>query len=154
MFSMRHIILTMMMLTIFSVACIVPAIAAVPSSTVIDLEVLDPEDMIGSGKAAPNYGSVTQGERDTYTHYVDVTDTLFELSLEWDKNTGNILQLIVYPPSGTPIYLKDEDDGSTNGKIAARTSLPGNTVGATWKVIVEGVQITGSQSYTLIVNST
>ena len=152
---MRHSVLALIILAVvLSVSCIVPGAAVSPSSPVIDFEIINPEDMTGSSKAAPNYGSVTQGERDPYTHYVERTDTLFEVSLQWDKTSNNVLQMIVYPPSGSPIYLKDEDDGSINGRIAARTALPGDAVGATWRVTVEGLQVEGSQPYTLIINST
>lgn len=142
-----------LMIALLLVSGIVPVAAVFPSSPVIDFEILNLEEMNNSSKAVPINAEIQQGEQAVYSHYVERTDTLFEVSLQWDKTNGNVLQMIIHPSSESYIILNDEDDGILNGFIAARPTLPEDVTGTTWRVIVEGLQVDGSQSYTLIINS-
>ncbi|MCZ0860149.1 MAG: hypothetical protein O0X93_06785 [Methanocorpusculum sp.] len=149
---MRSLIAVLLLLMILSVGCIVPVTAGEIVRTDIVFEVPGTDEMSGITKAPPVEGSVAQGETDYYTHYVSTTDTKLELSLTWDRSTGNDLDLIIVPPNGSATYIHDQNDGRTDGKIAVRTGLQ-QGADTRWRVGVEGAAVTGNQQYTLIINS-
>lgn len=150
--SMRSLTTVLFLLILLSVWCCTVTVAGESMKTDIVLEILTSDEMSGITKAPPMEGFVTQGETTYYTHYVSTTDTKLELSLTWDCSTGNDLDLIVVPPTGSAIYIHDQNDGRTDGKISVGTRLQQGT-GIQWRVGVEGAAVTGNQQYILIINS-
>jgi len=149
---MRSLTAVLFLLMILSVGCIVPVAAGEIVKTGMVFEVLGPDEISGIEKAPPVEETVTQGETDYYTHYVSTSDTKLEISLTWDRSTGNDLDLIIVPPNGSATCIHDQNDGRTDGKIAVRTGLQ-QGADTRWRVGVEGAAVTGSQQYTLIINS-
>lgn len=107
----------------------------------------------GITKAPPVYGDVRQGEVDSHRYYVPSGHTTLEVSLQWDDTPTTDLSLTIYPPNGNPLIWNDESDGLTDGEISLSTPLPSQMTGAYWSFDVTGVSVSGTQSYTLVINS-
>ena len=102
--------------------------------------------------ALPVYGDVRQGETDYYTYYVPAGATTLEVSLTWDVSNGDALRLLVHPPTGASSSFGDGMDGTINGKIAVRTTIPAMMTASTWGFDVVGVSVDDIASYTLKIN--
>ncbi len=142
---------TLLIAAIVLLACIVPAGAA-HAEPQMQFEILTTDELTDSSRAPPVYGDVRQGEVDHHIH-TPGNDRTLEVSLTWDRTSGNDLDLDVTPPNGRVSRLHDLDDGRTDGKIAFRTALNKNTINRPWGFDVVGAQVSGTQSYTLIINS-
>lgn len=149
---MRFLTTVLFLLIVLSAWCVAPVTAGEIVKTDIVFEVLEPEKLSGIEKAPPVGGTVTQGETDYYTHYVSSSDTKLELSLTWDHSAGNDLDLIIVPPHGSATYIQDQHDGRIDGKISVQTGLQPDA-DTCWRVGVAGTTVTGTQQYTLIINS-
>lgn len=118
----------------------------------VSFEILTDDQVTGS-RAAPVNGDVRQGETDCHT-YTPVNGQKLEVSLTWDRAaSGNDLDLCICPPGLDPIRLQDEIDGRSDGKISIGISLTPSIINQTWEFDVTGSQVSGTQSYTLIINS-
>ena len=103
--------------------------------------------------ALPVSGDVRQGETDYYTYYVPSGATTLEVSLTWDVSNGDALRLLVHPPTGASSSFGDGMDGTINGKIAVRTSIPVTMTASNWRFDVIGLTVDDVTSYTLKINS-
>ena len=146
--SLHAIIILLMILSAF---CIAQA-SAVNGDSRVNFEILGPDVLIDVSKAPPVQGSVTQGETDSHI-YTPGNEQTLEVSLTWDRSTGNDLDLYVTLPNGEANLIHDEVDGRADGKISIRTSLTMSTINQPWGFDVIGSQVSGTQSYILIINS-
>lgn len=133
--------------------CAMPAGAANSTDIQTAVEVTTPENPDQTSRAPPVYGSVGQGEVDYHTYYVSSGHTTLEVSLTWDRSTNNDLTLTLYPPHGRSYAWDDSADGKLNGKISVKTPIPSDMTGAYWGIDITGRTVTGTQAYTLTMNS-
>ncbi|MDV0443477.1 hypothetical protein [Methanorbis rubei] len=131
-------------------ACIAPATAA-NTDAQVEFEILIDEQSQNLGRAAPIYGEVRQGVTNSYTH-IPNGQTL-EISLTWNRASENDLDLYITIPNGGTSLIHDDMDGKFDGKISLKTSLTSSTVNRIWGCDVIGARVSGTQPYTLIINS-
>ncbi|MCZ0859688.1 hypothetical protein O0S10_00425 [Methanocorpusculum sp. MG] len=119
----------------------------------VSFEILTQDQITGPSRAPPITDTVSQGETNHHT-YTPVTGQKLEVSLTWNRaSSGNDLDLRICPPGTDSIVLQDEIDGRTDGNIFIRTSLTTNTLNKPWGFEVIGARVSGTQSYTLTINS-
>ena len=99
---------TVLIAAVILLACIIPANAAAADSQ-IQFEILTGDHLSEQFRAAPVYGTVSQGETKRYT-YTPGNERTLEISLQWDRSTGNDLDLYVTPPNGGANLIHDEVD--------------------------------------------
>ena len=102
--------------------------------------------------APPAYGDVCQGETD-YHIYTPGNEQILEVSLKWDHTSGNDLDLYIKPPESDSIRFHDQDDGKIDGMISINIPLNSAIVNKLWNFNVFGSRVSGTQPYTLIINS-
>ena len=118
----------------------------------VSFEILT-DDQVMSSRAAPVNDDVRQGETDRHT-YTPESGQKLDVSLTWDRaSSGNDLDLYMRPPNVNPTKIHDDIDGKNDGKIFFRVSLTANTINQDWRFDVIGAQVSGTQSYTLTLNS-
>ena len=142
---------TLLVTAILLLACIVPAGAA-HTEPQMQFEILTTDELTDSSRAPPIYGDVRQGETDSYS-YTPGNERTLELSLTWDRTSGNSLDIHIHQPNSNSVILNDGDDGRIDGKISLRTSLTSDMTNRIWMVEVVGALVSGTESYTLIINS-
>lgn len=150
--SMRSLTTVLFLLIILSVWCCTVTVAGESMKTDIVLEILASDEMSGITKAPPMEGFVAQGETKYYT-YTPTSGNKLEISLRWTKSSGNDLDLYLHPPNTDAILIHDEIDGISDGKISLRTSLSSGDLNQMWQFDVIGANVSGTQSYTLILHS-
>ncbi|MDV0441661.1 hypothetical protein [Methanorbis furvi] len=149
---MRFSISILVSIVVVLAVCILPVAAASCSATTIDMKTVE-LGVISVTKAPPIYGEVRQGEVDPHQYYVPSGHRTLEVSLQWDHTTNNDLSLAMYPPNGNPLVWNDANDGQTDGEISLSTPLPSQMTGKYWSFDVTGLRVSGTQSYTLTINS-
>ncbi|MCZ0860996.1 hypothetical protein O0S10_07125 [Methanocorpusculum sp. MG] len=148
---MKHLI-KILIAAIILLAFVGSANAAVADQQV-SFEILTAEQITGPSRAPPITDTISQGETNRHT-YTPVSGQKLEVSLTWDRtSSGSDLDLYIYPPNSDPIKMQDEIDGRTDGKISLRTSLAAADLNRLWIFDVTGARVSGTQSYTLIINS-
>jgi hypothetical protein len=91
-------------------------------------------------------GTITQGETDWYSVYVFPGTPSLTMDLNWGY-PANSLSLMVLAPDATLGPYYDSSDGTTNGRIALIASQYGGLTPGTWKFLVYGDHVEGTQSY-------
>lgn len=147
---MKHII-KIFIAAVILLACVGSANAAAVDSQ-IQFEILTDDQFPEQLRAAPVYGTVSQGETKRHA-YTPGNEQTLEISLQWDRSSGNDLDLYIKPPNNPPTRMQDGVDGRLDGKISLKTSLTSETINRPWTFEVTGAQVSGTQSYTLIINS-
>ena len=103
--------------------------------------------------APPITDTVSQGETNRHT-YTPVSGQVLEVSLTWNRDSsGNDLDLCIVPPNSNHVWIQDDVDGKLDGKISVRTVLVTEDLNRIWIVEISGAQVSGTQPYTLIINS-
>lgn len=137
--------------------CMVPASAA----TVEAADTVD-NDLVISALEIPVYGpkgsatgTIVQGQMKTYSYAIQSGDTEMDIQLSWGS-TSNNLALMFTSPTGR-IY-GPYDDYSESPTPNARFTIHVESAGAvlpygTWEFDVMGKSVTGSETFTLIINS-
>ncbi|MDR0981187.1 MAG: hypothetical protein LBL85_05405 [Methanocalculaceae archaeon] len=145
---LKKILITAILLLAF----VGPANAAVTDQQV-SFEILTEDQIKGPERAPPMNDVIRQGETDYYS-YTPVSGSKLEISFTWDgASSGNDLDLYIRPPNNEPSWIQDDIDGRFDGKISLRTSLTADDLNHLWKFDVTGAQVSGTQSYTLTINS-
>lgn len=109
------------------------------------------EQEILSPKAAPIYGSVRDGERDSIQYPLPLGKTKLEISLSW-SNPQNVLSMTITRPDGYSYPTFDDSyDGSVDGRISL--GITGNIQGGDWIILIYGEDVSGIQSYVLQYNA-
>ena len=137
--------------------CMVPASAA----TVDAADTVD-DDLIISALEIPVYGpkgsatgTIVSGERKTYSYTVQPGDSEMDIQLSWGS-TSNNLALMFTSPSGRIYGAYDDyyDSSTPNARISIHVeSGAGALPIGTWLFDVSGKTVSGSETFTLIVNS-
>lgn len=104
-------------------------------------------------RAAPIYGTIGDNEVKPYAYQVRSGSTTLEVELTWQRfPSDNDLRLEVIAPNGQNYgTYSDGIDGSNNGEIPLTISS-GNLQIGTWTIRVHGHEVTGTQSFTLVMN--
>ncbi|HJK65820.1 MAG TPA: PPC domain-containing protein [Methanocorpusculum sp.] len=137
--------------------CMVPASAATVDAT----DTID-DDLVISALEIPVYGpkgsatgTIVQGERKTYSFEVTPGHTKMDIQLSWGS-TSNNLALMFTSPSG--VTYGPYDDYAESSTPNARFTIHVESAGAvlpygTWEFDVTGKSVTGTETFTLIINS-
>ena len=137
--------------------CMVPASAATADAA----DTVD-DDLIISALEIPVYGpkgsatgTIVQGQIKTYSFEVTPGDTEMDIQLSWGS-TSNNLALTFTSPTGR-IY-GPYDDYAESPTPNARFTIHVESAGAvlphgTWIFDVRGKSVTGTETFTLIINS-
>ena len=137
--------------------CMVPAAA----STIDAADTVD-DDLVISALEIPVYGpkssatgTIVQGQTKTYSYPIQPGDTQMVIQVTWGS-TSNNLGLYFTSPTGT-IY-GEYDDYSESTTPNARISVHVESAGAvlpygTWLFDVTGKSVSGTETFTLIVNT-
>ena len=119
----------------------------------VSFEILTEDQITGTARAPPVNDEVCQGETNRHT-YTPVSGQKLEVSLTWNRaSSGNDLDLYIYPPDSNPIRIQGDIDGRFDGKISLRTAIAADDLNRLWRFDVTGAQVSGTQSYTLVINS-
>lgn len=137
--------------------CMVPAAAA----TVDAADTVD-DDLIISTLEIPVYGSkgsatgtIVQGQMSSYSYAIQSGDTEMDIQLSWGS-TSNNLALMFTSPTGRIYGPYDDYYESTTPN--ARFGIHVESAGAvlpygTWIFDVMGKSVSGTETFTLIINS-
>ena len=137
--------------------CMVPASAA----TVDAADTVD-DDLVISALEIPVYGpkssatgTIIQGQVKTYSYPIQSGDTEMDIQLSWGS-TSNNLALMFTSPTGRIYGAYDDyyESSTPNARIgihveSARAVLPYGT----WTFDVLGKSVSGTETFTLIVNT-
>lgn len=137
--------------------CMVPASAATvdAADTVEDELVISALDIPVYGPKGSATGTIVQGQIKTYSFEVTPGDTEMDIQLSWGS-TSNNLALTFTSPTGR-IY-GPYDDYAESSTPNARFTIHVESAGAvlphgTWIFDVRGKSVTGTETFTLIINS-
>lgn len=137
--------------------CMVPASAA----TVDAADTVD-DDLIISALEIPVYGpkgsatgTIVQGQMKTYSYTIQSGDTEMDIQLSWGS-TSNNLALMFTSPSG--VIYGPYDDYAESPTPNSRFTIHIESAGAvlpygTWEFDVIGKSVSGTETFTLIINS-
>ena len=137
--------------------CMVPASAA----TVDAADTID-DDLVISALEIPVYGSkgsatgtIGQGDRESYSYAVQPGDTEMDIQLSW-SSTSNNLALTFTSPSGVTYGAYDDyyDSSVPNARFGIHVESAGAVLPyGTWIFDVLGKSVSGTETFTLIINS-
>ena len=137
--------------------CMVPAAA----STIDAADTVD-DDLIISALEIPVYGSkgsatgtIGQGDRESYSYAVQPGDTEMDIQLSW-SSTSNNLALTFTSPSGVTYGAYDDyyDSSVPNARFGIHVESAGAVLPyGTWIFDVLGKSVSGTETFTLIINS-
>lgn len=137
--------------------CMVPAAAATADAadTVDDDLVISALEIPVYGPKGSTPGTIVQGERKTYSFEVTPGNTKMDIQLSWGS-TSNNLALMFTSPSG--VTYGPYDDYAESSTPNARFTIHVESAGAvlpygTWEFDVTGKSVTGTETFTLIINS-
>ena len=137
--------------------CMVPAAASTG-----DAADTEDDDLVISALEIPVYGpkgstpgTIVNGQMKTYSYVVQPGETEMDIQVTWGS-TSNNLGLYFTSPTGT-IY-GEYDDYSESTTPNARISVHVESAGAvlpygTWLFDVTGKSVSGTETFTLIVNT-
>lgn len=137
--------------------CMVPAAA----STVDAADTAD-DDLIISALDIPVYGpkgsatgTIVQGERKTYSFAVLPGDTEMDIQLSWGSTSNNLALIFTTPDGGVYGAYDDYYDSSTpNARVSLHLEAAvGTLYSGTWLFDVSGKSVSGTETFTLIVNA-
>lgn len=137
--------------------CMVPATAA----TVDAADTVD-DDLVISALEIPVYGpkgsatgTIVQGERKTYSFAVLPSDTEMDIQLSWGSTSNNLALIFTAPDGGMYGPYDDYYESSTpNARISLHVEAAFGTLhSGTWRFDVSGKSVSGSETFTLIVNA-
>ena len=112
------------------------------------------DDYNSTPKAAPITGTIQQGETCVYTYQVPAGKSKLEVHLEWTAGTANDLSLrICDPEQHTLGPYNDLFDGQSDHNIRVSVSKNSLPTGE-WRVEIYGNQVTGEETFTVILNAT
>lgn len=137
--------------------CMVPASAA----TVDAVDTVD-DDLVISALEIPVYGpkgsatgTIVQGQTKTYSFVVQSTDSEMDIQLSWGSTSNNLALLFTSPTGRTYGPYDDYSESSTpNARVAMHIeSAVGVLPFGTWMFDVNGKSVSGTETFTLIVNA-
>mgnify|MGYP003295116441 CR=1 FL=1 len=104
-------------------------------------------------RAAPIYGTITDGDVVEHVYSIPSGKTSLEVSLEWNRGLfQNDLSMRLISPSNVAYGPFDDSfEGIVNGVIPVTSQ--GAISSGTWKVLIYGTSVVGTQTYTLRVNA-
>lgn len=137
--------------------CMVPAAASTgdAADTEDDDLVISALDIPVYGPKGSTPGTIVNGQMKTYSYVVQPGETEMDIQVTWGS-TSNNLGLYFTSPTGT-IY-GEYDDYSESTTPNARISVHVESAGAvlpygTWLFDVTGKSVSGTETFTLIVNT-
>lgn len=136
--------------------CMVPAAAStVDAADTVDDLVISVLEIPVYGPKGSATGTIVQGQMKTYSFEVTPGDTEMDIQLSWGS-TANNLALMFTSPSG--VTYGAYDDYAESSIPNARFTIHVESAGAvlphgTWIFDVLGKSVTGTETFTLIINS-
>ncbi len=137
--------------------CMVPAAAATvdAADTVDDDLIISTLEIPVYGQKSATTGTIVQGQIKSYSYAIPAGDSEMDIQVTWGS-TSNNLALTFTSPSG--VIYGAYDDYSESSTPNARISVHlESTIGAlpvgTWIFDVRGKSVSGSETFTLIINS-
>ena len=137
--------------------CMVPASAATvdAADTVDDDLIISALDIPVYGQKGSATGTIVQGQMKTYSYAIQSGDTEMDIQLSWGS-TSNNLALMFTSPNGYVFGPYDDYYESTtpNARISIHVEAAVGTLqSGTWLFDVLGKSVSGSETFTLIVNA-
>lgn len=137
--------------------CMVPASAATvdAADTVEDDLVISALDIPVYGPKGSATGTIVQGERKTYSFAVLPGDTEMDIQLSWGSTSNNLALIFTTPDGGVYGAYDDYYDSSTpNARVSLHLEAAvGTLYSGTWLFDVSGKSVSGTETFTLIVNA-
>ena len=134
--------------------CMAPAAASsFEKGKTVGLIISPLDDLIITTKSLMT-GSISSGESTTYTYYVPTGSTNLDVQLSWNNPSNNLGLKITSPTSVTYGEFDDYYDSTTaNAKITLELQAGSSYLtSGTWKFIIRGKSVSGTESFNLIVN--
>ncbi|WP_153015906.1 pre-peptidase C-terminal domain-containing protein [Methanofollis ethanolicus] len=94
-----------------------------------------------------NDATISQGERDRYSHTVPSGTSQMNIDLNWG-NSANSLFLTISAPTSAIGTFHDADDGAIDGRIHITISKSPCIEAGTWEFVVYGEKVSGKEDYT------
>lgn len=91
--------------------------------------------------------TISQGEKDCYSHAVPSGTSQLTADLNWG-NSANSLALTITSPTTTIGTFHDADDGAIDGRIHITISKSSDIESGTWIFLVYGESVSGEEDYT------
>ncbi|HJK04642.1 MAG TPA: PPC domain-containing protein [Methanocorpusculum sp.] len=137
--------------------CMVPAAAATgdAADTVDDDLVISALEIPVYGQKGSATGTIVQGQMKTYSFEVTPGDTEMDIQLSWGS-TSNNLALMFTSPTGRTYGAYDDyyDSATPNARFGIHVESAGAVLPhGTWIFDVLGKSVTGTETFTLIINS-
>ena len=137
--------------------CMVPASAATvdAADTVDDDLVISALEIPVYGPKSSTTGTIIQGERKSYSYTIQSGNTEMDIQLSWGS-TSNNLALMFTSPSGVTYGPYDDyyDFSTPNARFGIHVESAGAVLPyGKWIFDVTGKSVSGSETFTLIINS-
>jgi hypothetical protein len=94
-----------------------------------------------------NDATISQGEKDWYSHVVPSGTSQLTADLNWG-NSANSLALTITSPTTNIGTFHDADDGAIDGRIHITISKSPYIESGTWVFLVYGESVSGEEDYT------
>lgn len=137
--------------------CMVPAAAATgdAADTVDDDLVISALEIPVYGQKGSATGTIVQGQTKTYSFVVQSTDSEMDIQLSWGSTSNNLALMFTSPTGRTYGPYDDYSESSTpNARISMHIeSAVGVLPFGTWLFDVTGKSVSGTETFTLIVNA-
>ena len=137
--------------------CMVPASAATvdAADTVDDDLIISALDIPVYGPKGSTPGTIVAGERKAYTYVVETGELEMDIQVTW-SSTSNNLALMFTSPSGVTYGPYDDyyESSTPNARIPihVESTIGGLPIG-TWLFDVTGKSVSGTETFTLTVNT-
>ena len=137
--------------------CMVPASAATADAadTVDDDLVISALEIPVYGPKSSTTGTIISGERKTYSYAVPSGSKEMDIQLSWGS-TSNNLGLIFTTPDGYMLGSYDDyyESSTPNARIPIHVEAAVGTLqSGTWLFDIHGKSVSGSEAFTLIINT-
>ncbi|MDE2518304.1 MAG: hypothetical protein O0X93_03000 [Methanocorpusculum sp.] len=147
---------------VFAIFCVIAFCMAPAAASAGDSEKKISDNIMVSPLVLPIYetkssltGAIVSGQTKTYTYVVPSGDTQMDVQLSW-KSSSNSLALSLTSPSGRTYgeYNDNYESSTPNARIPVHLEASSGTLpSGTWTISVIGKSVSGSESFTLVVNT-
>ena len=137
--------------------CMVPAAASTAdvADTVDDDLVISALEIPVYGPKGSTPGTIVQGERKTYSYVVQPGESEMDAQVTWSSMSNN-LALMFTTPNGYILGPYDDyyESSTPNARISVHVEAAiGTLQSGTWLFDVNGKSVSGTETFTLTVNS-
>lgn len=147
---------------LFAIVCLIAFCMVPASAATVDAADTVDDDLVISALEIPVYGpkssttgTIIQGERKSYSYTIQSGNTEMDIQLSWGS-TSNNLALMFTSPSGVTYGPYDDyyDFSTPNARFGIHVESAGAVLPyGKWIFDVTGKSVSGSETFTLIINS-